>query len=69
MFWLRNKIFFVWYTLLSKDMIPDKSFVRNELTLFLLAKSDLSSADDLCKQIGPMSSPTKCLGLIWIQTV
>ena len=29
----------------------------------------VSSAGNLCKQFGPRSGPTKCLGLIWIQTV
>ena len=33
------------------------------------ASEDSSSADNLFKQFGPRSSPTKCRGLIWIQSV
>ena len=29
----------------------------------------VSSVDNLCKQFGPRSGPTKMLGLIWVQTV
>ena len=41
-----------------------QSFILN-LTLSLL----VSSADNVCKQFGTRSGPTKCRGLIWVQTV
>ena len=40
-----------------------------QVNCFVFNSLPAVSADNVCKQFGPRSGPTKMLGLIWIQTV